>query len=107
MVNELVVATAVGDLREGIIIHYRECQYDWHWLYKQELLIISHEPTAIGVSIHPDYFTQEYLSCESGHPAYAYNRTLPLIFNMDPCEDCCIPPRTAPVGTEGSSWGAI
>jgi hypothetical protein len=75
---------------------YKECQYDWHWIYRTVFYITDYEPSYIEIIDHPVCGYYHLNNCEEGHP----EETCKILTNLyiNSCE---------PYAVQESSWGVI
>ncbi len=90
------IAVSMGDLASGISYSYTECQWDWHWDYKQLMYVTDSSGTQVDIVAHPDVGTYQFSNCEDGFPIEPCIYYTPLYLNV-----------CGPTGTDDASWGAI
>lgn len=79
-----------------------DCRFEWFWLFKQDLYVVSAEQTHCEIVPHLDAGAYQVASCEPGYPIEPVIKLSDLYVNREPNDPVC-----AGVGTSGTSWGAI
>ncbi len=67
--NDSVVWAFRGSLCNGISVVYRECQYEWHWIFRQTLYLTGEEASRVRVMSHPEAEEIRVSGFEEGAPA--------------------------------------
>lgn len=80
----------------GVCFSFYSCQYNWVWLFKQQLIITDTSPSQIDIIAHPETGSCEYYTCEPG-PAESFIYHTPLYLNQCP----------QPLAKDEKSWGAV
>jgi hypothetical protein len=92
--NAQIVTLSVGTLEDGIGVCYGECQYDWHWNYRQTLYLTDGNQSAITVAPYPDTGSIDFMTCSVTDDSVHIWTNLYL--------NGCVPTTT-----KRSSWGSI
>ena len=82
--NMDIHSVSLGDLDTGISVCYQHCQYNWHWIYHQTLLVTDPNPGAVMIVQHVDAGMLQVANCLEGHPLEEAISWLGLYYN-DPC----------------------
>lgn len=94
--NDSVVWASQGSLCSGISVVYRECNYEWHWIFRQTLYLIGDEVSRVTVMPHPEAAEITVNTCEEGSPAETG-----LIMTDLHVNDC------GSTGAEKATWGKL
>jgi hypothetical protein len=84
----------IGDPASGVVVSLGEnCQSDWYWTHRQELLIKTMRYSKVAVIGNPANGGHKYVtSCEPGRPSYDATLINQLTVNGPGCEiECGVP----------------
>lgn len=81
---------------------YRNCQYDWHWIWSQQIYVLDSEQTAIEITVHEDSGVCHFTNCEPGYPTEPCTKYTNLYINY-PLDD----PVCSSTSVQNASWGAV
>ncbi len=84
--NNDISSVSLGDLLSGVSVCYKTCQYDWHWIYHQTLLVTGPTAGMVGIVGHPETGMMQIANCLEGYPLEVASSWLGLYYN-DPCPD--------------------
>lgn len=82
--NDEIVSVYLGDLPTGIAVCYKRCQFDWHWIYRQEVWVTDPLPGILTVGPHYDIGVYQIANCSPGYPLEPCVSLADLYYN-DPC----------------------
>lgn len=94
--NDEIVAISSGSLASGISVCYSECQYEWHWSYRQTMYLTGYDSSEVVIVPHPEVGSIDFINCAVVNPNDQVWIWTNLYLNS--CE------YTA---TKKSSWGGI
>ncbi len=75
---------------------FNQCNFDWVWIYREEVLLVSSMASEAAVVPAPGLEQIDYVSCEQGYPVYPM--TALNVFYFNAC---------GPLAIEESTWGSI
>lgn len=61
--NNDIISVMMGTLTSGMSVCYMDCQYGWHWIFKQLLYVIDQEPSWVEIIPHPEWGYVQYMNC--------------------------------------------
>jgi hypothetical protein len=82
--NMDIYSVSIGDLVSGISVCYKQCLYDWHWIYHQTLYVTDPSPGAVMIVQHPEASMLQVANCLGGYPLEEAISWIGLYYN-DPC----------------------
>lgn len=82
--NMDIISVYLGELDTGISVCYQQCQYDWHWIYHQTLIVTDPNPGVVMIEQHMDAGMIQVANCLEGYPLEEAYSWLGLYYN-DPC----------------------
>jgi hypothetical protein len=92
------------DLEEGASVCLLDCQWDWYWLFHQQLWVTDPGPTYVEIVEFPflEVPVMQFANCEPGYPVETVKKYTNLYINYDLAS-----PECSGTAAETGSWGAI
>lgn len=81
---------------------YVSCQWDWHWIFHQQLYVTDQTPSYCEIVAHPYAGTYQLANCLPGYPVEPCIKYTNLFINYDFSDPECTVTSAAE-----ASWGAI